>query len=293
MDVPVSQATKLEPIRVLVAEDEPVPRRRLARMLSDEPGVHVVAQCSGGREAVARIVEEQPDIVFLDVQMPDLDGFGVLEAVGLTRLPAVVFVTAYDAHAVRAFDVHAADYLLKPFTQERLRTALARARARLQRDPGAPHQPGADAERLGRLLRAVAEHAPAPASGGGAGGGSSADYITVRTDTALRLVRVADIDWLESEGNYVRVHVGRDSYLVRQTSAHLEAQLDPRRFARIHRRYLVNISRVYEIQPWFGGDAVIVLRDGTRLRLSRTYREQFHGRFLGETGAHPGQAKPA
>jgi len=283
----------VQALTVLIAEDEPVPRRRLARLLSEEPGIRVVAQCAGGREAVERIREESPDIVFLDVQMPDLDGFQVIEAVGIARMPTVVFVTAYDAYAVRAFEVHAVDYLLKPYDQARFRTALARARQRLQAPPNGVGAPGAapgatppneDEARLRALLRSLigatpdAVLTPAPAAP------PAAEHVAVRVDGALRIVRLDEIDWFETEGNYVRIHAGRQSYLVRQTAAHLESQLDPRRFVRIHRRYLVNLARVHEVQPWFGGDAVVVLKDGTKLRLSRTYREQFHGRFLGESG---------
>ena len=286
------------PITVLIAEDEPVPRRRLARLLGEEPDVRVVAQCAGGREAVERIREESPDLVFLDVQMPDLNGFQVIEAVGAERMPTVVFVTAYDAYAVRAFEVHAVDYLLKPYDQTRFRTALDRARQRLRTTAGGGGAaPSEDDERLRALVRSVAaeltqgtlvtgavqpverpgEHLDKPEKP------ATSEHLAVRVDGALRIVRLDEIDWFESEGNYVRVHVGRNSYLVRQTSAHLEAQLDGRQFARIHRRYLVNLARVHEVQPWFGGDAVVVLKDGTKLRLSRTFREQFHARFLGET----------
>jgi two-component system, LytTR family, response regulator len=274
--------TDTQTITVLIAEDEPVPRRRLARLLGEEPDVRVVAQCAGGREAVARIKEESPDLVFLDVQMPDLNGFQVIEAVGPERMPTVVFVTAYDAYAVRAFEGHAVDYLLKPYDEARFRTALDRARQRLRAAPGAP--PAEDA-RLRELVRSVVaselgQAGVAPARGERP---PTSDQLAVRVDGALRIVRLDEIDWFETEGNYVRVHVGRQSYLVRQTSAHLEAQLDPRAFVRIHRRYLVNLARVHEVQPWFGGDAVVVLKDGTKLRLSRTYREQFHARFLGES----------
>lgn len=271
--------TEPNQITVLIAEDEPVPRRRLARLLSEEPDVRVVAQCAGGHEAAERIREESPDLVFLDVQMPGLNGFQVIESIGIDRMPTVVFVTAYDAYAVRAFEVHAVDYLLKPYDQARFRTALDRARQRLRR-AGTDAAPTPDDERLRALVRAVA------AELGRTDGGdrpATMEHIAVRIDGALRIVRVEDIDWFETEGNYVRVHAGKASYLVRQTSANLETQLDPRAFVRIHRRYLVNVSRVHEVQPWFGGDAVVVLKDGMKLRLSRTFREQFHTRFLGES----------
>src|SRR5919107_697775 len=268
------------PITVLIAEDEPVPRRRLARLLGEEPDVRVVAQCAGGREAVDRIREESPDLVFLDVQMPDLNGFQVIEAVGPEKMPTVVFVTAYDAYAVRAFEVHAVDYLLKPYDAARFRTALDRARQRLR---GATPQAAADDDaRLRALVRSVVAEELVRGEGAPPERAATSEHLAVRVDGALRIVRLDEVDWFESEGNYVRVHVGRQSYLVRQTSAHLEQQLDGRQFARIHRRYLVNLARVHEVQPWFGGDAVVVLKDGTKLRLSRTFREQFHARFLGE-----------
>jgi len=269
------------PLRVLIAEDEPVPRRRLARMLGEEPGVQVVAACSGGDDAVARIVEDQPDVVFLDVQMPDLDGFEVIEAVGTSRPPAVVFVTAYDAHAVRAFDCHACDYLLKPFDQARLHTALDRARARLRDDAAARRGAGdTDVARLQRVLSDLLVGAPEPSD-------APLRYLTARVESGLRVMRAKQVDWIETKGNYVHVHIGRESYRIRQSCARLEARLDARQFARIHRRFLVNIARVYEVRPWIGGDAIVILRDGTRLRLSRHYREQFFSHFLGEQSEPP------
>ena len=269
---------------VLIVDDEPLARRGVRELVAGRPNVAEVREAGGGAEAVRVIRERRPDLVFLDVQMPRVDGFGVIEAVGLLAMPPVVFVTAYDAHAVRAFEVHAVDYLLKPYDQARFRTALARARERIHPSPNESDAPPDDDVRLRALLRGLLE------SGGGPEGArelvapASAEHVAVRVDGALRIVRLDEIDWFETEGNYVRIHAGRQSYLVRQTAAHLESQLDPRRFVRIHRRYLVNLARVHEVQPWFGGDAVVVLRDGTKLRLSRTYREQFHSRFLGESG---------
>jgi two-component system LytT family response regulator len=261
-------------LSVLIAEDEPVPRRRLARLLGQEPDVHVVAQCAGGREAVQRIREESPDVVFLDVQMPDLDGFRVIEEIGVDRMPTVVFVTAYNEYAVRAFEVHAVDYLLKPYDEARFHTALERARERVR---GADRAPSSEEDRLRALLREFIADA-----GGSARRAAAFEHIAVRVDGAIRVIPIDDVDWFEAEGNYVRVHVARVSHLLRQTISGLEEQLDPRRFVRIHRRHLVNLARVHEVQPWFGGDAVVVLRDGRKLRLSRTYREQFHARLLGE-----------
>ncbi|MDB4907115.1 MAG: LytTr DNA-binding region [Gemmatimonadetes bacterium] len=266
-----------EPITVIIAEDEPVQRRRLARLLGAESDVHIVAQCSGGRDAIMRIREEAPDVVFLDVQMPDCSGFEVLREVGVDRMPVVVFVTAFEQYAVKAFEVHAVDYLLKPYDEARFKVALDRARAQVMGRAGGDVP---DADRMRSLLaEMLKEMVPAVAAGSRV---SSFEQIAVKVDGAVRILRVDDVDWLETEGNYVRIHVGKESYLLRQTAARMESDLDPRRFVRVHRRYLVNLSRVVEVQPWFGGDAVLVLRDGYKLRLSRTYREHFHSRLLSD-----------
>jgi two-component system, LytTR family, response regulator len=267
-------------IRVLVADDEPVARRRVTRLLKEDGDIDVIAECGGGLEAVDRIRSEMPDLVFLDIQMPDLDGIRVIEKVGVERMPPVVFVTAYNEYAIRAFDVNAVDYLLKPYDTARFRQALDRARDRLSRG-----DPSARVDELRSILRALVKQE------GGRRADSTADgspiplnRIGVRIDGSLRIIRTADVDWFETEGNYMRLHVGRASHLIRTTAAELETQLDPREFVRIHRRYLVNLERVVEVQPWFAGDAIVVLRDGTKLRLSRTHREQFHARLLGDKG---------
>jgi two-component system LytT family response regulator len=263
------------PLTVVVVDDEPLARRRLARLLKRDASIEVVAQCAGGRKAVDEIREQQPDLVFLDIQMPDLDGFAVVEEIGPAQMPAVVFVTAYDAYALRAFDVHAVDYLLKPYDEERFETALARAKERVETRSGAPEPEEA---RLRALLREMV----AGAGGGGAPRPRYPDRLAVRTNESTRILQVTDVDWFETYGNYVRVHVGRATYLIRNTATRLMDDLDPHRFARIHRRYLVNLDRVTEIQPWFGGDAVVVLRDGTKLRLSRFYKDDFNARMLSD-----------
>ena len=264
------------PITVLVADDEPLARRRLLRLLRAEPDIEVVAECKGGRSAVEQILACHPDLVFLDIQMPDLDGFGVIAEVGADRMPAVVFVTAFDQYALRAFEVHAFDYLLKPFEGERFDGALARARAHL----GASRREGYPGEQqLRRLLAEVlsqrGEGASKPAS-------PFFERVAVKSDGATRILQIADVDWFETDGNYVRVHVGKSTYLIRTTANRLQEELDPARFARIHRRFLVNVDRVVGLEPWFGGDAVVLLRDGTKLRLSRNFREEFLGRMLGD-----------
>lgn len=267
----MSQAA--EPLTVVVVDDEPLARRRLARLLRKHASVDVVAQCAGGRAAIDAIAQYSPQLVFLDIQMPDLDGFGVVEAIGPERMPAVVFVTAYDAYALRAFDVHAVDYLLKPYDEERFETALGRARARIR----ARAQDGnGDDDRLRALLQEMLAASDGPATP------RYPERLAVRTSDATRIVQMKEVDWFETYGNYVRVHVGRATYLIRSTAARLMDDLDPHQFARIHRRYLVNLDRVMEIQPWFGGDAVVILRDGTKLRLSRFYKDAFNARMIGD-----------
>jgi two-component system LytT family response regulator len=271
-------------VTVLVADDEPLARRRLLRLLRAESGVEVVAECKGGRSAVEQILARQPDLVFLDIQMPDLDGFGVIAEVGPDRMPSIVFVTAFDQYALRAFEVHALDYLLKPFEADRFHNALVRARAHLSPSRDVAY-PGED-----RLRRLLSEVLGGGATGGGARDAESAtrstspffERVAVKTDGATRILQIADVDWFETDGNYVRVHVGKNTYLIRTTANRLQEELDPRRFARIHRRFLVNVDRVVGLEPWFGGDAIVLLRDGSKLRLSRNYREGFLALMLGD-----------
>jgi two-component system, LytTR family, response regulator len=263
-------------IRVLIVDDEAIARRRLQRLLRSEPDVDVIGECSRGRDAVASIRAQRPDIVLLDVQLPDIDGFGVVSAVGTDRMPAVIFITAYDVHALRAFEVHATDYLLKPFDAARFQRAFARARQQLDQ---------ASSAQIGRRLRALLEgvmddvHADTgtPETAQRAGASARARYLTrltVKRDGRVMFVRVGDIDWFEAEGNYVRVHAGKSAMMVRTTMQKLEASLDPSAFARIHRTVIVNVDRIQELQPWFAGNYVVILRDGTRLRLSRTFRDR-------------------
>jgi two-component system LytT family response regulator len=254
--------------RVLIVDDEPVARRRLKRLLSRHKDVVVVDECSGGRSAVERIRALAPDLVFLDIQMPDLDGFGVVAEIGVDRMPSVIFVTAYDQYALRAFDVHAIDYLLKPYDEERFDAALEHA-AVIGRAATAGD------ERLHALLRDLLQREePAKLR--------YHERVAVKVDGTTKIIAINDVDWFETDGNYIRIRVGRASYLIRNTANRLEQELDPRQFARIHRRYLVNLERVAEVEPWFGGDAIVRLKDGAKLKLSRSYRESFHARMLGD-----------
>jgi two-component system, LytTR family, response regulator len=275
------------PMKVLIVDDEPIARRRVRRLLRLEDDIEVVGECSSGSEAVAAIKEHRPDLVFLDVQMPDMDGFGVVASLG-DEVPAVIFVTAYDEYAVRAFDVHAMDYLLKPFDPERFKAAFQRARQHLARVSSAE---------TGRRITAMLEQVLGEAKTGaliGAGAGAARaagsapaaaarqrylDRLMVKHDGRVFFIKVSDVDWFEASGNYVRVYVGRASHLIRETMHGVESQLDPNEFARIHRAVIVNLDRIRELQPWFAGDYIVILRDGRQLKLSRTYREQLQSRM--------------
>jgi two-component system LytT family response regulator len=239
--------------RAIIVDDEPLARLRLRALLADERDVAVVGECADGARAIAEIEAKEPNLVFLDVQMPELSGFDVIEAVGPSRMPLVVFVTAYDQYALEAFRVYALDYLLKPFEDERFRATMQRARERLD-----AAGPGSDA-RVQALVEGIA---------------STRRYIqrlVIRSAGHVYFVRVDDIDWVEAADNYVRLHVGRTSHLLRQTLKDLKQQLDPERFMRIHRSTIVSLDRIQELQPWFHGEYIVILRDGTRLRTSRTF----------------------
>jgi len=258
-----------EPMRVLVADDEPLARRRVLRLLREhDDEVDVVAVCESGSQAVEAIRETRPDLVFLDVQMPGLDGFEVLERLG-GELPAVIFVTAHDRYALRAFEVHALDYLLKPFDAERFHRALEHGRARLgQRDGEGRERLAALLEQLARERGGSAEPAPpAPAR-------RHLDWVMVKVRGKVEFLRTADIDWIEAEGNYVRLHAGKKKYLVREKIGALEERLDPERFLRVHRSALVQLDRVAELHPMAAGDGILVLRDGSEVKLSRGFRRR-------------------
>jgi two-component system LytT family response regulator len=259
------------PVRVVIVDDEPLARRTLRVLLEPEKGVEIVAEAANGAEALDAIAATSPDLVFLDVQMPEMDGFEVLNALGPERTPAVVFVTAFDEHAVRAFDAEAADYLLKPFDDERFARALARARARIGdvrvRDL---------ASRLARMLSpASASPSPVPATASPAPAAAPyAERIVVKKNSRVTLLDVQTVDWIEAADYVVRIHAGGAVHVLREPIAELEGRLDPRRFFRIHRSTIVNLASVKEMQPLFHGEYVVIMRDGTELRLSRSRRER-------------------
>ncbi|GMV11710.1 MAG TPA: LytTR family DNA-binding domain-containing protein [Gemmatimonadaceae bacterium] len=275
------------PIRVLVVDDEPIARRRVRRMLRLEPDVDVIDEVGSGSEAIEAIRKERPDLVLLDVQMPDVDGFGVVDALGAEAMPPTIFVTAFNEYAVRAFDVNAIDYLLKPYDPERFRSAFQRARSHMERVSSA--EQGRKIRALleqvigdDRTSAALADRGPASAPNGMGAPPPRVrflDRLMVKHDGRVSFVKVSDVDWFEASGNYVRVHVGKGSHLIRETMHHIEAQLEPSMFVRIHRAVIVNIDRIKELQPWFAGDYVVLLRDGRQLKLSRTYREHLQSRM--------------
>src|SRR5687768_10814076 len=252
----------MKKIRTLVVDDEPLARERLTSLLGLETDIEVIGQCRDGEDAARAITEHTPDLVFLDVQMPGLNGFEVIEAVGTEKMPLVIFVTAYDQHALKAFQVRALDYLLKPFDRERFQEALQRARTQIQR---------AETGDLGRRLLALVKDLRRDQP--------KTDRLVVKSGGRLFFLRTDEIDWIEAAGNYVRLHVGNTSHLLRETMNAIESRLDPEKFFRIHRSRIVNMERIQEMQPWLNGEYAVVLRTGTRLTLSRGYREKLQDRL--------------
>jgi two-component system, LytTR family, response regulator len=243
-------------LRVLIADDEPLSRQRLRRFVRAEPGTELVAECTTGMEAVTGIREKFPDLAFLDVKMPELDAFGVMEALNGARLPVIVFVTAYDQFAVRAFETNAVDYLLKPFDRERFQNALRRVRERLQR--GIPHQNNPSS-----LLSLLGEAGPRL---------KPLERITIRSGGRISVLKTAEIDWVCAADNYVELHVGNAAHLLRVTMAALANRLSQDRFVRISRSHLVNVDRIKEMRSRSHGDFLILLHNGSTLSGTRNHR---------------------
>ena len=242
-------------IRTAVVDDEPLARERLLKLLRAEDSIEIIGEAGSGHAALELIRNERPELVFLDVQMPELDGFGVLGELSDAERPAIVFVTAYDKFALKAFDVHAVDYLLKPFDKERFQTALGRALEHLSKDkPQQIHQ------QLSALL-----HELKPTT--------QPDRIAIKSDGRVVFVKTSDIDWIEAADNYVSLHVGKESHLLRETMTSIETRL-PKQFLRISRSTIVNTERIKELQPLFHGEYAVFLRDGTKLTLSRSHRDK-------------------
>jgi len=248
-------------IRAVIVDDEPLGRTVIREMLRRDSQVEIVGECANGREAIETIRSRRPDLVFLDVQMPEVDGFEVLAA--LDWLPMVVFVTAYDQYAVRAFEVHAVDYLLKPFDRERFNRALQHAKSQLKLD------------RNGEINQRILALLEKPHR-------KYLERVVIKTHGRVFFLKTDEIDWVGAEGNYISLHVKKDSYLLRETIGGFEAQLDPAKFSRIHRSQIVNLDRIRELQPWSHGEYHVILHDGTQLTLSRSYRDRLH-ELLGGT----------
>jgi two-component system LytT family response regulator len=245
-------------IRALIVDDEAIARKGLRTLLRDDADITVVGEAPNGRRAVTAIRELRPSLVFLDVQMPELDGFGVIDEVGVDAMPSTIFVTAYDQYALAAFEVHAVGYLLKPFDRDRFARTLHHAKTRLSQ----PAEQGLGPEALKMLdaLRVTRRYT---------------DRLLVNTDGRIIIVKTADLRWIEAADNYVRLHTGTGSgYLLHESMRALEERLDPARFVRVHRSAIVNVDWIKEIQPWYAGALVVILQGGERLTVSRSFRDR-------------------
>ncbi len=245
-------------IRALIVDDESLARQRIRLLASDEPDLELIGECASGEDALAAIKRDPPDLLFLDVQMPEMDGFALLQKLPRERLPVVIFITAYDKHAVRAFEAHALDYLLKPVQPERFKAAVARAHEHLTNQQASSAARG--------LLDLIASRQSSPAA---ATARQFLTRLTVKNNDKVVVIKTADIDAIESAGNYVAVNVGKESHILRESLNALEEQLDPESFLRVSRSAIVNLDRVKELQPMFKGEHIIVLQNGKRLTMTR------------------------
>ncbi len=257
-------------IRTLIVDDEPLARERIRKLVESDPDIEVVGECKNGRQAVSTIKSQTPDLVFLDVQMPELDGFGVLRRLNSSRVPCVIFVTAYDQYALKAFEVHALDYLLKPFDRRRFQKALDRAKSQIQKEKS-----GEINERLLGLLEDLKAGAQPEEKQ------NYLDRLVIKSSGRVTFLRTEEIHWIEAAGNYLCLHVGNESHLLRDTMNSLAAKLDPAKFVRIHRSTLVCIDRIKEIETWFNGEYVLILENGAKLHSSRGYRDKIY-KLLGK-----------
>jgi two-component system LytT family response regulator len=246
-------------IRAVIVDDEPLARRRIRSLLEEAEDVEVIAECANGKDAIQAIEESPPDLLFLDIQMPELDGFDVLQAIGVGHVPVVIFVTAYDQFALRAFEAHALDYLLKPFDDDRFEAALRRARERILQ------QHGGD---LDRRLQALLEGVRADRG--------HLQRLVVPSGHRSVFIRTKEIDWIEAERNYIRLHVAGRTYLLRENLSRIESALDPATFCRIHRSTIVNVERIQAVESLYRGEYLVVLHDGTNLTSGRSYRRNLH-----------------
>jgi len=244
-------------IRAIIVDDEPLARKFLRQMLQDDPDTEIIAECGSGYEALPAIRKLQPDLLFLDIQMPEMDGFAILQALDQQRMPLVVFVTAYDQYAMRAFEVHALDYLLKPFDDQKFERTMKRVKAQIR---------GKERERTDSQMLAFLKELKDKSS--------YLERISIKTADRITLLRVEEIDWIEADDNYVQIHAGKSSHQLRETITNLERQLNPAKFLRIHRSSIVNLERIESLEQMFHGEYRVILKNGSELTLSRRYREK-------------------
>jgi two-component system LytT family response regulator len=262
-------------IRALIVDDESLAREALLVMLNDDPEIEVIAECRNGKEAVTAIREQSPDVVFLYIQMPEMDGFQVVEEVGAMRMPVTIFVTAYDKHALRAFEAHALDYLLKPFDHDRFNTALQRAKTFVRQQ-----KLGEISESLFAMLQDMKlKTGESPSETDNRNPERAAhkepiDRVVIKSGGRIYFLKIEEIDWVEGAGDYLSLHSGNQTHLIRETMGNFHAKLDSQKFLRIHRSTLVNIERIKDIQPLLKGDYIITLTSGIRLKASRGYRRE-------------------
>ena len=255
-------------IKTIIADDEPLAREKIRNLLEQDPDIELIGECADGIETVTAIRNQQPDLVFLDVQMPELDGFGVLKALRDSNLPTFIFVTAYDQYALRAFEVHALDYLLKPFDRERFQKALQRAKEHIRKEKA-----GEVNEKLLTLLEDLKSEKSNNHER------KYLDRLVIKAGGRVTFLKTEEIDWIEAAGNYIRLYIGKDSHLLRDTMNNIQTKLDPEKFLRIHRSTILKIDRIKELQPWYHGEYVVTLENGKQLTSSRSYRHQL-GKLL-------------
>ena len=249
-------------IKSIIADDEPLAREKIRTLLEEDPDIELIGECADGIETVTAIRNQQPDLVFLDVQMPELDGFGVLKALHHSNMPTLIFVTAYDQYALRAFEVHALDYLLKPFDRERFQKALQRAKEHIRKEKS-----GEVNEKLLTLLQDLKSEKSNNHER------KYLDRLVIKAGGRVTFLKTEEIDWIEAAGNYIRLYIGKDSHLLRETMNNIQTKLDPEKFLRIHRSTILKIDRIKELQPWYHGEYVVTLENGKQLTSSRSYRD--------------------
>jgi two-component system LytT family response regulator len=244
-------------VRTLIVDDEPIARKGIRRFLNAESDIEIIGECADGVEAVEMIQQQKPDLVLLDIQMPELDGFGVIEALEGKNIPVVIFITAFDEFALKAFSVHALDYLLKPLKQEQFHVALERAKAILGFKQKKQFE-----EQLNTMLKFVSSHR------------TYLERLIIKSNKSIIVLNVRDVDWFEAYGDYIRVHCNMKTHLIKNTMTELEKSLDPKMFVRVHRSTILQLNRVKELRPLSNGDYVVTLSDGANVSLSRTYSEK-------------------